>query len=87
MLKVSVIMVRDKQNKCGTVLLLQTLTVHGRDDDGPHEGCVLWVGALPVQGGATRADFPCAAVDGVEGVPRADGVRHRPVFPIVGVHR
>lgn len=48
---------------------------------------MLWVGALPVQDGATRADFPRAAVDGVEGVPWADGVRHRPVFPVVGVHR
>lgn len=69
------------------MLLFQPLTVHGRDDDGPHEGCVLWVGALPVQGDAAGADFPRAAVDGVEGVPRADGVHHRPVFPVVGVHR
>lgn len=65
----------------------QTLTVLGRDDDGPHEGRVLRVGALPVQGDSAGADFPRAAVDGVEGVPWADGVRHRAVFPVVGVHR
>lgn len=48
---------------------------------------MLGVGALPVQGDSARADFPRAAVDGVEGVPRADGVHHCPVFPVVGVHR
>lgn len=72
--------------KCVAVLLFQTLTVHGRDDDGSHEGCVLWVGTLPVQGDTARADLPRAAVDGVEEVTGADGVHHCPVFPIVGVH-
>lgn len=78
---------KNKNTKCGAVASCQALTVDGRDDDGPHEGRVLGVGALPVQGDSARADFPRAAVDGVEGVPRADGVHHCPVFPVVGVHR
>lgn len=48
---------------------------------------MLGVGALPVQGDSAGADLPRAAVDGVEGVPRADGVHHCPVPPVVGVHR
>lgn len=75
------------KNKRGAALSCQTLTVHGRDDDGPHEGRVPRVGALPVQGDSARADFPRAAVDGVEGVPRTDGVHHCPVLPVVVVHR
>lgn len=63
------------------------LTVDGRDDDGPHECRMLGVGAFPVQGDAAGADFSCAAVDGVEGVSRADGVHHCPIFTIVRVHR
>lgn len=48
---------------------------------------MLGVGAFPVQGHSAGADFSCAAVDGVEGVSRADGVHHCPIFTIVRVHR
>lgn len=48
---------------------------------------MLGVGAFPVQRDSAGADFSCAAVDGVEGVSRADGVHHCPIFIIVRVHR